>query len=96
MARGEGQIGTVPSFEKLGLFLSVEGGREYLIRVPGTSQSMLGDEEVAALLNWMVAQFASEVPTNFEPYTQKEVGLLRSQRLFEVKEMRNELLGKVR
>ena len=36
----------------------VPGGREYLMRVPGTSQSELDDAQTAALLNWMVREFS--------------------------------------
>jgi len=38
----------------MGYFMRVDGGREYLAQVPGSSQSPLSDQETADLLNWMV------------------------------------------
>ncbi len=59
-------------------FLTVPGGREYLIRVPGVSMAPLNDESVAALTNWMLHEFDREnVPADFERYTAEEVGRLR-------------------
>jgi len=59
-------------------FLSVPGGREYLIRVPGVSMAPLNDESIAALTNWMLHEFDREnVPADFEHYTAEEVGSLR-------------------
>src|SRR5262249_62361162 len=44
-ANGEGVAGTAPPLINAADFLSVPGGREYLIRVPGVSQSMLDDAD---------------------------------------------------
>ena len=45
---GSGAPGAVPDFHnQVGKFLLVPGGREYLIRVPGVSQSELNDARVA-------------------------------------------------
>jgi len=72
---GSGAPGAAPSFRgHVGKFLSVPGGREYLIRVPGTSRSELSDASTAALLNWILHQFsARELPADLEPYTEEEV-----------------------
>ena len=59
-------------------FLSVPGGREYLIRVPGVAMAPLDDESVAALTNWMLQEFDEDnIPQNFERYSASEVGALR-------------------
>lgn len=59
-------------------FLSVPGGREYLIRVPGVSMAPLNDESIAALTNWMLLEFDREnIPADFTGYTADEVGRLR-------------------
>jgi len=59
-------------------FLSVPGGREYLIRVPGVSMSPLNDESIAALATWMLHEFDPEnIPAGFVRYTADEVGDLR-------------------
>ena len=47
---GSGTPDKVPALKgEVGRFLHVAGGREFLVRVPGTSQSALTDAEVAAV-----------------------------------------------
>lgn len=59
-------------------FLSVPGGREFLIRVPGVSMAPLNDESIAELTNWMLQEFDREnIPADFVQYTANEVGELR-------------------
>ena len=91
---GSGLVGAAPSFRgQVGKFLWVPGGREYLIRVPGTAQSELSDARVAALLNWIVREFSpDEVPADFSPYTADEVARHRRPPLSEVDTVRRELL----
>jgi len=91
---GNGLVGAAPSFRgQVGKFLWVPGGREYLIRVPGTAQSELSDARVAALLNWIVREFSpDEVPADFVPYTAEEVTHHRRPPLTEVNSVRGDLL----
>jgi len=72
---GSGAPGAAPSFRgQVAKFLWVPGGREYLIRVPGTAQSELSDARTAALLNWIVHEFsAEEIPADFIPYAEGEI-----------------------
>ncbi len=79
MADGSGVPGSVPDLrENLGLYLGVEGGREFLIRVPGSAQSPLTNSELAEVLNWMIRKFGpAEVGANFELFTAEEVSLHR-------------------
>lgn len=76
---GSGQGTYVPAMKgHLGRFLQTPGGREYLVRVPGTAQSLLSSKETAELLNWALHQFdPNNVPANFKPYTEEEVADLR-------------------
>jgi hypothetical protein len=72
----------------------VPGGREYLIRVPGTSQSELSDGRVASVLNWLVRTFDAEnVPSRFEPFSADEVARVRRPPLVEVETMRQRLVS---
>lgn len=91
---GSGLAGAAPSFRgQVGKFLWVPGGREYLIRVPGTAQSELSDARVAALLNWIIREFSpAEVPADFVPFTAEEVARHRRPPLSEVASVRRELL----
>ena len=77
---GAGVPGKVPELKKrMGLFLQVPGGREYLVQVPGTAQSSLDDSEVAGVLNWMLREFSpDEMPADFNPYTEAEVARIRT------------------
>lgn len=91
---GAGAPGAAPSFRgQVAKFLWVPGGREYLIRVPGTAQSELSDARTAALLNWLVREFSAEqVPPDFVPYTQAEVARSRRPPLADVFAVRRDLL----
>ena len=88
-AEGRGAPGAVPSLEGVGRFLRVPGGREYLVRVPGSSQSALTDAELAEVLNWIVGEFD---PGDFVPYAADEVARVRRPPLDDVDGVRRELL----
>lgn len=72
----------VPSFrDSIGLFTRSQAGREYMIRVPGSAQSLLGNAELAAVLNWMVAMYSpDQLTVDFKPFTANEVGASRPYR----------------
>ncbi len=90
---GSGAPGAVPSFRNhVAKFLQVRGGREYLIRVPGVSQSELDDARVAEVLNWIVREFDAERSANAPPFTAAEVARWRRPPLADVDEVRSELL----
>lgn len=82
--------------DHLGKFLHVEGGREFLIQVPGSSQSDLDDKKLSAVINWMLTTFsASELPQDFKPYTENEVSRLRTKTLIDVKGAREVLMSRI-
>ena len=89
--------GSVPRMrDQVGMFLNTREGRDYLVRVPGSAVSALGDAELAEVLNWIVAEFAGDSLTvAFEPYTEHEVGLLRQQPLNEVVQYRAQLIAEI-
>ncbi len=81
---------------QMGRFLSVPGGREFLVQVPGSAQTALNDADLARLLNWMLLRFsAAQLPADFQPYTAAEIGALRKQPLARVSEVRSELLERI-
>jgi len=64
----------------VGNFLKVEGGREFLIRVPGASLSALSNQQLAELINWMLKDdgiAGGSAPKDFKPYTEQEVETYR-------------------
>jgi mono/diheme cytochrome c family protein len=86
--------GKIPALVGAGRFLSVTGGREFLMRVPGVSLSVLDDAELAELLNWMLYRFSTEdMPADFEPYTAEEVASYRRNPLVDVETVRHKLVA---
>lgn len=68
---------------QVGSFLCLPEGRAYLVRLPSVARSPLPDDELAALMNFVVFDLGA-VPadrTRFPPYTAAEVGVLRQQPL---------------
>jgi hypothetical protein len=94
LADGSGAPGSVPPLSDfVARFLAVPGGREYLVRVPGSAQSPLDDAELAELLNWIVHRFGpAETATGSAPFTTEEVARLRRPPLTHVGAVRRALL----
>ncbi len=57
-------------------FLTVAGGREYLIQVPGVSRSALSDQEVAEVLNWLIRTMGDNQQLE-QPFSAQEVAKYR-------------------
>jgi cytochrome c553 len=91
---GTGAAGAAPSFRgQVAKFLWVSGGREYLMRVPGTAQSELSDARTAALLNWILHEFSpQEIPAGFVPFSEAEVTRHRRPPLIDVVAVRGNLM----
>lgn len=94
---GQGAPGKVPSLKDfMGNFLQVEGGREFLIQVPGAAQSALSDNELAGVTNWMLLNFSTgQLPADFLPYSAREVNGLRENVLIDVAGVRANLLDRM-
>ncbi len=81
--------------DRLGLFLEVEGGREYVIRVPGSALSPLSNSDLAQLLNWMIRKFGpTQVSDRFVPFTAREVDQHRRP-LVDIEEVREILMERI-
>jgi hypothetical protein len=95
-ADGSG-TGDIPQMkDHVGHFLQTEAGRDYLVRVPGSATSALGDAHLTEVLNWIVLEFSgASVPDPFEPYTVAEVSRLRQHPLNEVEQYRVQLLAEI-
>ena len=97
LADGSGSPGSVPALnDQMARFLLVPGGRDYLVRVPGSAQSPLDDERLAAVLNWMVREFGpAGVAGASAPYGADEVRRLRARPLADVDAVRRALLDEI-
>lgn len=91
---GSGQPGSVPALKgRLGGYLGTPQGREFLVRVPGVSQSFLSDKDLADVLNFMVDAFDHEgTPATFQPFRADEVGRLRKASLSDTETERRRVL----
>jgi mono/diheme cytochrome c family protein len=89
---GSGRPGAVPSLAGVARFATLPEGRAYLVGVPGSAQAPLSDVELAAVLDWMLAEFGPEdVAARVAPYTAAEVRRYRVP-LADVEEVRASLL----
>jgi len=95
LANGAGVSPVVPTLiDEVGRLLAVNGGREYVVRVPGVAQSDMSDKKLAAVLNWVVAEFNnSTTPDDFEPYTTDYIASVRDKVLADPLRYRAELLA---
>lgn len=94
---GMGTDDDIPEIKDyIGYFLNVDKGREFLVRVPGSANAPINDEQLAELLNWIMHNFSGpSLPENFQSYTAEEVGKLRKQPLIEVTRHRAALVEKI-
>ena len=75
----------VPDMRRLGNFLRVPGGREFLVQVPGVMGSGLDDAQVAVVSNWVLDTWAADsIPPGHRPYDAREIARLRLQPLVDV------------
>lgn len=101
LTNGEGAPRSdIPMMEGfVGHFLKVEGGREFLIRVPGASQSALSNSQLAELLNWMLKDdgiAGGSAPKGFKPYTGEEVEAYRDKMIKDLPGYRLNLIEQIR
>ncbi len=80
---GSGTPPEVPSLrDELGRIIQVEGGRDYLVRVPGASQAPVTDAELADIINWILTEFnADTLAPDFGSFTAEEVKNARAHTL---------------
>jgi len=83
----------------VGHFLKVEGGREFLVRVPGAAQSALSNQQLAELLNWLLradGMAGSSMPAGFTPYSAEEIAAIRHEAILNLPDTRAQLIAKMR
>ena len=91
--RGSPDAGIPDMREQVGYFLHSDGGRAFLVQVPGSANSPLSDRELALLVNWIVKTFsAAQIPASFEPYSEEEVKRLRAARPAAIVDFRRDVV----
>ena len=95
---GSGSPGNVPRLNNfMGYFLHIDGGREFIVQVPGVAGSPISDQELADVMNWVLRNFSSnELPDPFIPYNAEEVGQLRKEPQLNIHQRREKLIAKIR
>ena len=75
LANGTGVPPDVPTLvDEIGRLVATPVGREYVVRVPGVSQSALDDAGLAVVLNWILETFNTDtLPADFRPYSAVEI-----------------------
>jgi mono/diheme cytochrome c family protein len=67
---------------RVGYFARIPEGRRYLIQVPNVALNPSSDEDIAAMMNWLLATYSrDELPADFVPYSAAEVAQLRKARI---------------
>ncbi|HEV7612466.1 MAG TPA: hypothetical protein VGO37_11355 [Steroidobacteraceae bacterium] len=94
---GSGADGRVPSVRSTLLpFSASTAGRQFLVQVPGASQSALSNAELADLLNWMIENLSNEPRSAvFKRFTAPEVASYRPKPLVDVRATRARLLNAI-
>ena len=97
LADGSGSPRGVPALgDFVARFLTVEGGRAFLVQVPGSATSSLSDARLAAVLNWMLLEFGPrEIAEAAAPYSEAEVSRLRADPLTDVEGARAALVARI-
>ena len=92
---GRGAPPDVPSLRgEPGRIVAVEGGRDYLYRVPGPSQAQLSDHALAEVMNFVLREFNRDtLDASFVPYTGEEISKRRSEVLLDPVTRREEIWG---
>ncbi|NBA94754.1 cytochrome c [Pseudomonas sp. R5(2019)] len=101
LGNGEGSVAndTPRMKDFVGNFLKVPGGREFLVQVPGMSQSALNDDQLADLINWLMrpdGMAGKSVPEHYQPYTGEEVGRIRKVPMLNLPQTRAGLIEQMR
>ncbi len=91
------RLGRVPDMRRLGNFLQLEGGRAFVVSVPGVMGSGLTDEQVADVTNWVLKGMARDsIGADFQPYAAEEVRQARGRPLADVAGTRARLVEQAR
>ena len=93
-AEGQGVPGKIPPLaHALAHYMRTPAGRDYVLRVPGAASSVLSDAQLAAVLNWVAAQYnAAELAPDVALFTTEEVARSRHTPLADVLATRREVV----
>jgi mono/diheme cytochrome c family protein len=95
---GAGLEGQVPSLRgTLSRISNGALGRDYVLRVPGVTQSSLTSAELAEVLNWAIYEFSDAAAAKAtRPFTAAEVESARSKPLLEINATRAKVVSEAK
>ena len=76
----------------LPLYMRTSEGRNYVLRVPGAANSVLSDEGLAGVLNWLAATYPAAGENPPKPFSVAEVTNVRHVPLANVQATRREVV----
>lgn len=83
--------------DQVGYFLRTDGGRAYLMQIPGLLSAGMPDARAADVTNYILARFAgASLPENFVPYTPDEAKRYRETRPADIPGKRKLLAAELR
>jgi mono/diheme cytochrome c family protein len=83
--------------DQAGYFLRTEGGRAYLMQIPGLLSAGMPDARAAGVTNYILTRFAgASLPENFIPYTAEEAKRYRETRPADIPGTRSRLAAELR
>lgn len=95
-ADAHGLPGKIPPLAgSVARFMRTPEGRDYVLRVPGAANSVLPDERLAAVLNWLAERFPAPEQLQPAPFTVEEVAAARNTPLADVQATRREVVRKL-
>ncbi len=83
--------------DQVGYFLRTDGGRAYVMQIPGLLSAGMSDARAADVTNYILARFAGvSLPENFVPYTVEEAKRYRESRPADIPGKRKLLAAELR
>jgi len=88
----------IPRFQdSVGAFADDDEGRTYVLHVPGVANTSLDDEEIAAVLNYVMTRWGGKsLPDNYRAFTREEVARRRQYAISDVVALRRKVVARLR
>jgi hypothetical protein len=83
--------------DSVGAFADDDDGRTYVLHVPGVTNTSLDDEEIAAVLNYVMTRWGGKsLPDNYRAFTREEVARRRQYAISDVVALRRKVVARLR
>jgi cytochrome c553 len=95
--RGGGVNSGIPDFRNfVGAYASDDGGRTYVLHVPGVVNTSLDDAEIAAVINYVMKTWGgTSLRAGFIPFTAREVTSRRARSVPDVVALRRQIVQRL-